>query len=53
MTTESEYEGLAIVKVPDGTSVPDAFNSSTDIVNVPSTESPGAGLGSKPAPESV
>jgi hypothetical protein len=41
--TESEYDGLVIENAPDGIRVPDAFSSSTDIVKVPLTLSPGAG----------
>ena len=43
---ESEYVGLVIVKLPDGCNKPEALTSATFTVNVPTTESPGGGLGS-------
>ena len=42
---ESEYDGLVIVKLPDGCKSPEALTSATFTVNVPTTESPGATSG--------
>ena len=42
---DNEYPGEVIEKEPLGIMVPTALNSSTFIVNVPSTESPGGSSG--------